>query len=62
MRYIIKCNIKICNRFENIIPMSNVRRLVELLFPDSQGSRGFFGSDSSKSTKFGSDVAHNILF
>jgi hypothetical protein len=29
---------------------------------DSQDCREFFGSDSSKSTKFDSDVAHTILF
>ena len=28
----------------------------------SQGCYGYFGSDSSKSTKFGPDVAHVILF
>jgi hypothetical protein len=28
----------------------------------SQGCRGFVGSNSSKSTKFGPDVAHTILF
>jgi hypothetical protein len=28
----------------------------------SQGCKGFFVSNSSKSTKFGPDVAHTILF
>jgi hypothetical protein len=32
------------------------------LGPISQGYRGFFGSNSSKSTKLGPDVAHTILF
>jgi hypothetical protein len=36
--------------------------IANMVFNFSQGCRGFFGSDSSKSTKFGPDVAHTILF
>ena len=36
--------------------------MIQVCIHISQGCQGYFGSDSSKSTKFGPEIAHAILF